>query len=134
MQMYRWSVPSPGRSGSFDNGVVAHEFGHGVTNRLTGGPANSGALSSLQSGGMGEGWSDYFALAFTQVATDTANDGRGIGTFALGQPANGDGIRSQRYSYDMAVNNHVFSDIVGATSVHLSARYGLQRCGICTGP
>ena len=36
----------PDLDGAFDNGVVSHEFGHGISNRLTGGPANSSCLNS----------------------------------------------------------------------------------------
>ena len=37
------------------SGIIIHEIGHGVSNRLTGGPMQSGCLSGGQSGGMGEG-------------------------------------------------------------------------------
>ncbi|MEJ7662692.1 MAG: M36 family metallopeptidase [Hymenobacter sp.] len=58
--------------GSFDNGVVSHEYGHGTSNRLTGGPATAScAIQTVTTGsgstavttttqGMGEGWSDFF--------------------------------------------------------------------------
>ena len=46
---------------------MIHELNHGTTNRLTGGPADANALSAVQSGGMGEGWSDWFALMFTEL-------------------------------------------------------------------
>ncbi|MER8929196.1 M36 family metallopeptidase [Mesorhizobium sp. M0859] len=39
-----------------------HEYVHGLTNRLVGGRLNGHSLDKLQSGGMGEGWSDYYAL------------------------------------------------------------------------
>ena len=32
---------SANRDGDFDNGIIAHEYGHGISNRLTGGPASS---------------------------------------------------------------------------------------------
>ena len=38
---------------SFDNGIIAHEYGHGVSNRLTGGGANVGCLWNDEQ--MGEG-------------------------------------------------------------------------------
>ncbi|MBC7967903.1 MAG: M36 family metallopeptidase, partial [Fuerstia sp.] len=85
MQMFNWTLSTPSRDGDFDNGIIYHEFGHGISNRLTGGPANSSALTTLQSRGMGEGWSDFFALMLTQTATDLAGDVRGIGTYALNQ-------------------------------------------------
>lgn len=56
-------VASTGRHTAFDADVVFHEFAHGVTNRLVGGRMNSPqGLQQPQSRGMGEGWSDYFAL------------------------------------------------------------------------
>ncbi|HEY0048509.1 MAG TPA: M36 family metallopeptidase [Pyrinomonadaceae bacterium] len=50
------------RHTAFDSDVVFHEFAHGVTNRLVGGRFDGRALQQPQSRGMGEGWSDYFAL------------------------------------------------------------------------
>ncbi len=47
------------RDGSFDNTVVAHEWGHYLTNRLVG---NSNGLNAAQGRGMGEGWSDFIAM------------------------------------------------------------------------
>lgn len=47
------------RDGSFDNTVVAHEWGHYLTNRLIG---NSNGLNAAQGRGMGEGWSDFIAM------------------------------------------------------------------------
>jgi extracellular elastinolytic metalloproteinase len=56
-------VASTGRHTAFDADVVFHEFTHGVTNRLVGGRMNSPqGLQQPQCRGMGEGWSDYFAL------------------------------------------------------------------------
>ena len=37
------------RDGDLDNGIIAHEYGHGVSIRLTGGPSNVGCLSLAQS-------------------------------------------------------------------------------------
>ena len=47
------------RDGGIDNSIVAHEWAHYLTNRLI---SNSAGLTSVQSGGMGEGWSDFNAL------------------------------------------------------------------------
>ncbi|HKY26881.1 MAG TPA: M36 family metallopeptidase [Pyrinomonadaceae bacterium] len=55
-------VTSAGRHTAFDSDVVFHEFTHGVTKRLVGGRLDALALEDPQSQGMGEGWSDYFAL------------------------------------------------------------------------
>jgi extracellular elastinolytic metalloproteinase len=58
---------------SFDATVVVHEFAHGVTTRLTGGPSDASSLDGTIPGGMGEGWSDFFALVFTAKPADTRN-------------------------------------------------------------
>ena len=48
MQMYLWSSPNPDLDGDFDNGIIVHEYGHGISNRLVGGPSNVSCLSNLQ--------------------------------------------------------------------------------------
>lgn len=60
MNMGPWK--KNGRHTALDADIVFHEFAHGVTNRLVGGPLNIWALDAPQSRGMGEGWGDYFAL------------------------------------------------------------------------
>jgi dipeptidyl aminopeptidase/acylaminoacyl peptidase len=53
-----------GRHTAFDSDVVFHEYTHGLTNRMVmGGRINAPhSLDKLQSQGMGEGWSDYYAM------------------------------------------------------------------------
>lgn len=116
MQMYLWSG-NPQKDGDVDNGIIVHEFGHGISNRLTGGPAQDACLSSGEQ--MGEGWSDYYSLMATQDwATSQLTDGftkpRGIGTYALGQATSGTGIRSQRYCTNFAINNKVYTPSIPA--------------------
>jgi extracellular elastinolytic metalloproteinase len=60
-------VTSTGRHTAFDASVVFHEYTHGLTNRLVGGPANANALDAFQSGSMGEGWSDYVACTINNT-------------------------------------------------------------------
>src|SRR5213075_1277596 len=105
MQMFLWNQTNPNRDGDLDATVMVHEYGHGVSNRLTGGPSVAGMLSSNQSGGMGEGWSDFFALMFLQKPTDNyATDGFSVGTYVFGQPISGVGIRRVPYSYDTSID------------------------------
>jgi len=100
------------RDSSFDNGVIIHEYGHGVSNRLTGGPNNVNCLNGAQSGGMGEGWSDWWALVLTAKSGNEGREGtRGIGTYVLFEPQDGVGIRSFRYSTDLAVNPLTYGDV-----------------------
>ncbi len=55
------------RDGTLDNSVIAHEWGHYISNRLVG---NANGLSSNQSRGLGEGWADFHALLMTVKAED----------------------------------------------------------------
>ncbi|MCB0762793.1 MAG: M36 family metallopeptidase, partial [Flavobacteriales bacterium] len=68
MQMYVWTQTSPSRTSDLDNGVIIHEYGHGVSNRLTGGPNTTSCLGNQEQ--MGEGWSDYLALMLTMEPGD----------------------------------------------------------------
>jgi extracellular elastinolytic metalloproteinase len=102
--------------GTLDNGIIAHEFGHGISNRLTGGPNASGCLGNDEQ--MGEGWSDFFSLITSVQQNDRGTDPRGIGTFVLSQPKYGTGIRRYPYSTDMSVNPITYDDIIGTTAPH----------------
>lgn len=101
---------------SFDNGVIAHEFGHGISNRLTGGPNNSFCLGNDEQ--MGEGWSDYVTLVSSAKAEDLAEDPRGIGNYVDGKDINGGGIRDYPYSTNMDISPKTYSDIVGTAAPH----------------
>lgn len=90
--------------GDFDNGIIAHEYGHGISTRLVG---SGGGLNSSEQ--PGEGWSDWLWLIMQIKPGDTRNDDRGIGTFAMNQPTNGVGIRQYKYSTNMAINPHTFA-------------------------
>jgi len=92
-----------------DNGVVAHEYGHGVSTRLTGGASNSSCLGNEEQAG--EGWSDWLGLVMTANQGDTSQMPRGIGTYSLGKPTTHGGIRSYPYSTDMAINPHTYNNI-----------------------
>jgi extracellular elastinolytic metalloproteinase len=95
--------------GDLDNGIIAHEFGHGISNRLTGGPANSSCLGLGEQ--MGEGWSDFMGLMLTAKPGDKGAKRRGIGTFALRQDTTGLGIRRFPYSTDMTIDPHTYNSI-----------------------
>lgn len=101
---------------SFDNGVIAHEYGHGISNRLTGGPAQAGCLTNDEQ--MGEGWSDFFTLVTTHLPGDTPEKARGIGTYVSNQEVDGRGIRDFPYSTDMTISPKTYDDIKGTSAPH----------------
>lgn len=94
------------KNSSFDNGVMIHEYGHGISNRLTASGYN--CLNSLEQ--MGEGWSDFFALMLTNTPSYTATTARGIATYSVNSFPTGQGIRSYKYTTDMSVNPHTYAD------------------------
>lgn len=106
--------------GDFDNGIIAHEYGHGISTRLTGGPSNSDCLGNAEQ--MGEGWSDWFGMMITMETGDAGTDVRGMGTFANGEPITGDGIRPAPYSTDFAVNDFTY---VSTNNASISQPHGI---------
>ena len=115
MQMYNWTNATPDRDGSFEAEVVLHEYGHGVSNRLVGGP--SVTISALSTRGMGEGWSDFYGLALTAEASDNphGNWSRGAWSRYLSSSWYSEnyyyGARRYSYSTDMLKNPHTLRDI-----------------------
>ena len=116
----RAAAPNPMIDGDLDNGIVVHEYGHGVSTRLTGGPANSSCLNNAEQGG--EGWSDYLALMLTtDWATAALADGpsaRPVGTYAFGQTPTGRGIRRYPYSTSLTVNPLTYANVAANHEVH----------------
>ena len=96
--------------GSLDNGIVSHEYGHGISTRLTGGAGNSNCLGNAEQ--QGEGWSDWFAMMLTIKPGDSGDDARAAVTYSLGQPYDGPGLpdRPFRYSTDMTENPLTYGD------------------------
>lgn len=96
--------------GSLDNGIIAHEYGHGISNRLTGGPSAAGCLENDEQ--MGEGWSDFFTVALTVDENDNPTDPRGIGAYVIREDIDGRGIRNFPYSTDLDVNPQTYEDVI----------------------
>jgi MYXO-CTERM domain-containing protein len=98
------------RDGTIDNGIIAHEWGHFIHNRLS-------SPGTQQGGAMGEGWGDFQAM----MQSVRANDNTGAsfsGVFATGIYASatfGDsayyGIRRVPYSKNFVKNGLTFKHI-----------------------
>jgi hypothetical protein len=128
---------APGRDGTIDNQIVAHEWAHYLSNRLVG---NANGLGSNQSRGLGEGWSDFSALLLTVQAGDMAlpgNAGFGgiypLAGYVLGGGDNGFqdntgwyfGIRRYPYSTDMSKDpltyKHITNGVALPTTVPIAS-------------
>ena len=104
------------KDGDYDNLVIIHEYGHGISNRLTGGPSAAGCLQNAEQ--MGEGWSDFFGVLMTIEPGDTGTDARAVGTYLFGQGQGGGGIRDYPYTTDMGVNPQTYDFIKTAAVPH----------------
>jgi extracellular elastinolytic metalloproteinase len=92
IHMFLWDLTFPLRDGDFDAGIIVHEYGHGISTRLVGGPSTISCLSNPQQ--PGEGLSDFWALVYTARPEDAGPDPRGISTYVLGSSPGGLGIRT----------------------------------------
>ena len=109
---------APKRDGDFDNGVIAHEYGHGISSRLS--IRADGGLSTLGGDEQGgEGWSDFWGLYTTLRQNDLAPataahpngvlPTRGIGNYVTYKNPIDKGIRPKPYSTDTAVNGYTYA-------------------------
>ncbi len=78
-QMYIFTSPTPDRDGDLDADIFIHEFAHGLSNRLHG---NAGGLNFNQGGGMGEGWSDFYARCLLSTAGENIGGNFPAGGYA----------------------------------------------------
>lgn len=114
--MFLWepiddAFEGPCRDGDFDAGVIEHEYAHGLSNRYVG--TEDGALGGHQSGAMGEGWGDWYALNY--LHREGLQDDSVVGAYVTGNTERG--IRN--WAYDVAEAS--FGDIgydLGGPEVH----------------
>lgn len=130
MRMCIFDSYTPNRDGAFDATLVHHESTHGgkseatricitvyalipmgqnniVSNRLTGGSANAACLTTSESSGMGEGWSDFIATAIRLKPNDTR-----FADYAFGEWVAKDkkGLRPYLYSTSLTTNPLTYLD------------------------
>lgn len=122
----------PKKDGDFDNGIIAHEYGHGISSRTSPQTLTGGSLSGDEQGG--EGWSDFWALYMTTSSQDLIMGDpnhpngrlpdRGIGSYIRYTDDSGPGIRPRKYSVDMNINEFTYAkpddntDVAGSVAPH----------------
>ncbi|KAK0450465.1 metalloprotease [Desarmillaria tabescens] len=121
-RMFIWDLTIPNRDGSLENDILVHEMTHGVTNRLTGG-GTARCLQTLESAGLGEGWSDamaeydnsiLFFSPWTEQTSGTISDYI-LGAWVSNRP---NGVRHYPYSTDPNTNPLRYSDLARLFEVH----------------
>lgn len=112
IEMFVFNGPDPDRDGDLDAEIILHEYTHGLTDRLVGGGIG---IYQWVTFGLGEGWSDFYALALLNDGSDL--DGNytegGYSTYQFfGLTQNYYyGIRRYPYTTDMTKNPLTFKDI-----------------------
>jgi extracellular elastinolytic metalloproteinase len=99
LHIYRYDNFNPRHDATFDNSVLAHEYTHGVTFCLVGGPSAGSCLGMLGPSGIGEGSGDFVAMRLELNRAD-----RRTRQFELGKYAFGVNPRTYPYSTDMKTN------------------------------
>ncbi|WP_163784813.1 myxosortase-dependent M36 family metallopeptidase [Myxococcus vastator] len=129
--------PTQWVDGTIDNAIVAHEWGHYISNRLI---ANSSGLGNNQGRSMGEGWGDFTALLMMVRAEDINvpsnanwNGAYAAAGYATRADANSEfyGIRRGTYSSDQTKNalsfRHIMDGVALPTDVPFNGNTGLPN-------
>ena len=116
-RLFQVGGPGLNRDSDLDAGVIAHEYGHGLSNRLTGGPSQASCLFGNQQAG--EGWSDFLGLWVSAKADDVLDAPRGVGSYLIFQENTpGAGIRPWPYTRDMSINPATYESIRSVSIPH----------------
>ncbi len=129
LQLYLWVGPVPERDGAFDTEVILHEYVHGMTWRVVG---KGNVFSANQTRGLGEGWSDFYAMALPSQASDDVDGTYAYAAYSVrewryaGIPLKENyyfGMRRYPYSTDLTKNPLRFSDLdVGNVNQYTAPR------------
>ena len=110
--MFLWepindAFEGPCADGDLDAGVIQHEYSHGLSNRYVG--TEDGALGTHQSGSMGEGWGDWYAL--DHLNREGYQSDSVLGGFVTGNHQRG--IRNWAYDDNPTTFGDIGYDLVG---------------------
>lgn len=115
-QMFNFTGPTVDRDGGLDSEILIHELTHGTSNRIIG---NGAGLEWDIGAGMGEGWSDFYALSLlNNTASDNPDSKYASGAYAtykaFGITTYQDnyvyGIRRFPYTTDNTINPMTWAD------------------------
>eukprot|EP01083_Nonionella_stella_P052450 139132_1 len=113
MRMYIWTYTTPWRDSSSASDVIYHEYMHGISNRLTGGPSASRCLRTVQARGMGEGWGDMTGLMLRTQGSHNRDMKFGVGGYLTNKQSirpwpycSNKKVSPQMYSYIPKLHNH----------------------------
>ena len=118
MQLYIFTNTIPHRSAALSSVIPIHEFGHGLSSRLSGGPKNALCLESKESSSLGEGWSDALGLFLSRTRDDSSENGIYEAWWLGGSNPHKNGMRNFPYSTSMWKNPLTLSTLNSYTDIH----------------
>jgi extracellular elastinolytic metalloproteinase len=109
--MFLWepindAFEGPYSDGNFDRSVIQHEYTHGLSTRYV---AGGDSLGAFQSGAMGEGWSDWYAL--NHLYNAGLQSKAVVGEYVTGNPTRG--IRNWNYDQNPTTFGDIGYDLTG---------------------
>lgn len=104
------------RDASFDNDLIQHEYMHGITSRLVGGPENPNCMQARTAQALAEGYSDFMAIILRLRASDSRFTPIAIGKYVAWNALKG--IRTRPYTSDLRLNFLTFRDLSTRSEVH----------------
>ncbi|KAL6621740.1 Fungalysin metallopeptidase-domain-containing protein [Neocallimastix sp. 'constans'] len=119
MRLYPFTSKTPERDSALVNQIMIHEYSHGVTQRLTGGPDKTSCLSSDEANALSEGWSDFFAIAMELNSESKRED-----PFTMFEWLYGTFARSKPICTDMSVNDLTYQSLTYPIDGQLECHMG----------
>ena len=143
MQMYLFNDPLSALNGAPDdfiqaNGgdeadVVYHEYTHGLSHRLVTDADGNATLGNIQSGAMGEAWSDWYAEDFL-VDQGFVTDAPGHADVLVGEYVSGGGDLIRTEAADCKVGPSTEANCRGGRTGHTGGYTYADYAHVTTGP
>jgi len=119
MRLFPFTAKDPEKDSCFVNQIIIHEYSHGVTQRLTGGPDKTSCLSSDESNALSEGWSDFFAIAM-----ELSNESKREDPVYMFEWLYGTFARTKPICTDMEVNDLTYNSLTFSIDGQLECHSG----------
>lgn len=117
MQMFLFDGPTPDRDGDLDAEVMLHEYTHGLSNRRVGGGVGIDWQTYPQADGLGEGWSDFYALSLLSEENDNVHAKYANGGYAT-YLANGALCNNFNQNYYYGIRRYPYTTDRGEIDIH----------------
>jgi len=109
------------RDPALSNQIIIHEFTHGVSGRLVGGPSQTGCFKDPEADSINEGLSDFFSLLLTTKKGETRKK-----ELTWAQWLSNGTSRKYKYTMDQKVNPLTYSNLSHTKDAKIEPHFGGQ--------